>query len=219
MSDVPADMTRRRFVKVAGVATGTLVVGGGALKAATYAPEAQRPSMTFGDGEMTTLVVYGTKSGCTTDIAKKIGSTLAEKGMTADVVAAEDAPDPAPYDAIIVGSGVRVGSWHESAKTWVTQNAAALKASPVAFYTCGLTLANDPDKTDEVRAFTDTLIAESGVTPVDVGLFAGWNEPKHFSFVERTVMKLMKAPQGDFRDFDAVADWAAAVAPRLTSAT
>ena len=100
-----------------------------------------------------------------------------------------------------------MGQWHESARTWVTTNAEALKALPVAFYTCNLTLAQEPEKTDEVRAYTDPLIEATGVKPVDIGLFAGWNEPKKFSLVERVIMKAMKAPQGDFRDFAAIDSW------------
>ena len=108
-----------------------------------------------------------------------------------------------------------MGQWHEPARSWVTANADALKGLPVAFFTCNLTLASEPEKVDEVRAFTDSLIEASGVTPVDVGLFAGWFEPKKFSLVERVVLKAMKAPQGDFRDFSAVGDWTQGVAPKL----
>ncbi len=161
------------------------------------------------------LVVYATKSGCTTDIAKKIGDTLAEIGASVDVVPAEKAGGVAGYDAVVVGSGVRMGQWHSSARSWVTANADALKGLPVAFFTCNLTLAQEPEKVDEVRAYTDTLIEASGVTPVDIGLFAGWFEPKKFSLVERTVLKAMKSPQGDFRDFSAVGEWAQSAAPKL----
>jgi menaquinone-dependent protoporphyrinogen oxidase len=169
----------------------------------------------MGAGMNKVLVVYATKSGCTTDIAKKIGDTLAENGVSVDVVPAEKAGGVAGYDAVVVGSGVRVGQWHKSARSWVTINADALKDLPVAFFTCNLTLAQEPEKVDEVRAFTDSLIEVSGVTPVDLGLFAGWNEPRKFSLVERVIMKAMKAPQGDFRDFSAVGEWTQAVALKL----
>lgn len=163
----------------------------------------------------TLLVVYGTGTGCTAGVAERIGKILADRGATVDVVSAKDAPAATGYDAVVVGSGIRAGSWHAPVKEWVMRNAADLKGTPVAFYTACLTLANDPGKTDEVRAYTDPLIAESGVTPVEVGLFAGWNEPKKFSFIERTVLKMMKAPEGDFRDWDAIEAWAAEVAPKL----
>lgn len=179
--------------------------------------EITRRRFEMGEGIMRALVVYGTKSGCTEGIAKRIGEQLAAYGASVEVTAAEKAPSPTGFDAVVVGSGVRAGNWHGAAKSWVQSNADALKEMPVAFYTCGLTLADDPSKTDEVRAYTDPLIEATGVTPVDIGLFAGWNEPDSFGFGERTIMKLMKAPRGDFRDWDAIDAWAESVAPRLSA--
>jgi len=161
------------------------------------------------------LVVYGTKTGCTAGIAQRVGDTLAASGSQVRIVSAEDKPDPSEYDAVVVGSGVRAGSWHGAVKTWVTSNAGALKTKPVAFFTACLTMASDPDKADDVRAYTDPLIAETGVTPIDVGLFAGMNQPKTFSLPERLIMKAMKSPEGDFRDFEAVGAWAEALAVKL----
>lgn len=165
---------------------------------------------------MKVLVVYGTKSGCTAGIAEKIGETLTATGFSAEVIPAEKAGHAIDYDAVVVGSGVRAGTWHAPARTWVAENAEALKSLPVAFFTCGLTMT-DASKADEVRAYTDSLIEATGVTPIDVGLFAGWNEPKEFSFVERTVLKVMKAPEGDFRDLTAVAAWTESLVPRLSA--
>lgn len=160
------------------------------------------------------LVVYGTGTGCTQGIAERIGEALGEAGAEVSVVNAKDAPKPDGYDAVLVGSGVRAGNWHPPVKAWVTGNAEVLKAVPVAFYTACLSMA-EADKADEVRAYTDPLIAEAGVQPVDVGLFAGWNEPKRFSFIERAVLKMLKAPQGDFRDWAAIESWTKQVAPKL----
>jgi len=210
------EMTRRRFVKLGAVMA--LTVGAGlAARDAFETPELELRTTRMGEGTMKTLVVYGTKSGCTEGIAERIGRQLAEHGATVEVVAAEKAPAADGFDAVVVGSGVRAGGWHGTARSWVEKNAAALKAMPVAFYTCGLTLANDPTKTDEVRAYTHPLIDATGIKPVDIGLFAGWNQADSFGFAERTVLKLMKAPQGDFRDWAAIDAWAEQVAPSLSA--
>ncbi len=107
------------------------------------------------------------------------------------------------------------GNWHGKVKEWVTANADTLKSKPTAFFTVGLSMADDPPKVDEAREFTDPLIAETGVEPLDIGLFAGMNDPKTFSLPERLIMKAMKAPQGDFRDYDAVAEWTRGVSGKL----
>jgi menaquinone-dependent protoporphyrinogen oxidase len=97
----------------------------------------------------------------------------------------------------------------------VTKHAAALKDTPVAFFTACLTMAQDPSKEAEVRAYTDALITATGVRPTEIGLFAGWNEPKRFPFIERSLLKMMKAPEGDFRDWDAIETWTREVAIAL----
>lgn len=166
---------------------------------------------------MKALVVYSTKTGCTEGVAERIGKELAAHGVAVDVMAADKAPSPEAYDAVVVGSGIRAGQWHSSAKAWFSAHADALRELPVAMYTCCLTMADDAEKTEEVRAYTDSLLAGSGIEPIDIGLFAGWNEPKAFGFAERTILKVMKAPQGDFRDWDAIDEWTRGVAPRLSA--
>lgn len=161
------------------------------------------------------LVVYGSKTGSTEGIAEQIGKTLSAMGLRVEVVPAEEAPQVAGFDAVIVGSGVRAGMWHRCARDWVVENADRLRDVPLAFFTCGLTLAQDPTKTEEVRAYTNPVIEATGVCPVDVGTFAGCHQPKKLPWAERTILKFMKAPIGDFRDFKAIADWAGTVAVEL----
>ncbi len=214
-AEAPWGITRRRLVLVGGVAAATLALGGGGHVAANWAPDETEELLrtTMGDGMSTVLVVYGTKSGCTAGVAERIGARLAAAGLTVDVAPAEDRPDSARYDGVFVGSGIRVGQWHASVKDWVAENTEALKVRPTALYTVCLTIASEPEKVDEVRAYTDPILAESGIEPVDIGLFGGWFEPKRFSFIERTVLKAMKAPQGDHRDWDAIDEWAGTLVP------
>jgi menaquinone-dependent protoporphyrinogen oxidase len=159
------------------------------------------------------LVTYATKTGSVTDIAERIGETLRGAGMEVDVKPVGDKPDPSAYDACVAGSGVRAGSWHQPAKHWVKANAEALKSKPTAFFSVGLSAADG--KQDEMRAYTEPLTAETGVQPVDVGTLAGWFVAERFGFAERTIMKMMKAPEGDRRDMAAVAAWAQSIAPKL----
>lgn len=163
----------------------------------------------------TVLVTYASKTGCTQGIAEKIGETLQAAGATVDVLPVGAKANPDSYDAVIVGSGARIGKWLGSARKWVVKNAGALQGKPVAFFTACLTLAQEPEKTDEVRAYTDPVIEESGVHPVDIGLFAGWFVPEKFGAVGRAVLSKMDSPQGDFRDWDAIEAWAKGVAGKL----
>lgn len=161
------------------------------------------------------LVTYATTTGCTRGIAERIGEVLAEGGAEITVAAAGDRPDPAGFDAVVVGSGVRAGDWHRKAKKWVKSHAGTLEGKPLALFTVGLTMADHPEKADEVRAYTDALLEETGLQPVDIGLFAGWFEPGEFGFLGRTILQKMKAPEGDHRDWEAIAAWTRAVQPKL----
>jgi menaquinone-dependent protoporphyrinogen oxidase len=161
------------------------------------------------------LVCYATGTGCTASVADRISKTLADKGMQVDVKPVDSNPVLDGYDAVVAGSGVRAGSWHSRAKKWVARNATALKGKPLAFFTVGIALAAGPENAEEMRTYTDPLLAKTGVEPVDIGLFAGWYEPRRFNFIERQIMKMKKAPEGDFRDWDAIEVWAANVAPKL----
>ena len=207
-------LSRRTFIIAGGALVGVAALGGAGY-AAVWAPEPEQPTTKMGVGMSKVLVVYGTGTGCTAGVAERIGKAMAAKGASVEVVPAKSAPDPSGYDAVLVGSGIRAGNWHAPVKEWVVKNAESLKDKPVAFFTACLTMATDPTKTDEVRAYTDAIVAETGVKPVDVGLFAGWNEPKEFSFIERTIMKMMKAPEGDFRDWAAIDAWSEKVAGEL----
>jgi menaquinone-dependent protoporphyrinogen oxidase len=161
------------------------------------------------------LLVYGTKTGCTREIAERIGERLRLDGATAEVFSADEAPTPEGYNAVVVGSGVRMSQWHAPVRNWVATNAEALRTIPVASYTACLTIVSEPEKVDEMRSWSKAVEDAAGLTVVDSGLFAGWFEPKQFGFLERTILKGMKSPQGDFRDFAAIDAWTDSVAPKL----
>jgi menaquinone-dependent protoporphyrinogen oxidase len=161
------------------------------------------------------LVAFATRTGCTEGIAEHIGKTLSEAGLEADVVPAAAGPDPSRYDAVFLGSGARAGNWHGPAKKWMRSNAEVLKTKPLALFTCGLTMAAEPEKADEVRGYTDSLLEETGLEPIDIGLFAGWFVPEKFSLVGRTILNKMDAKQGDFRDWEAIAAWTREILPEL----
>ena len=164
---------------------------------------------------MKALVVYGTKSGCTAGIAEKIGEALSARGQRQGRRdGARDRGNGERLDAVVVGSGVEPARGTNPFGSGSPSNAESAQEKPVAFFTCGLTIT-DASKADEVHAYTDALITETRIHPVDVGLFAGWNEPSKFGLLERTVLKALKAPTGDLRDLDAVAEWTEGIASQL----
>jgi menaquinone-dependent protoporphyrinogen oxidase len=52
----------------------------------------------------------------------------------------------------------------------------------------------------------------------DITVFHGAVDGKKLNLIERQMLKTVKAPLGDFRDWDAITAWATAVAGALTQA-
>ncbi|MBI5445033.1 MAG: hypothetical protein HY900_27960 [Deltaproteobacteria bacterium] len=203
-------MTRRSFLEKAGVVFAAAAAGG-IWQEGRSARAAEAPlELPDGLGGGRVLVVYGTKTGCTRGVAERIATSLAKSGVAVDLAAAESAVVRPDQRGVVVGSGVRVGKWHEPVRSWVADHAVLLRVMPVSFYTVGLRIRN-PANADEVRGYTDELIRETGVRPISLGLFAGWNFPERFSFIERMLLKALKVPTGDFRDWKAIEAWAAVI--------
>ena len=55
----------------------------------------------------------------------------------------------------------------------------------------------------------------NAVQPHDTAVFHGAIDPADLGFMEKTAIKAVKAPTGDFRDWQAISDWATAVAQQL----
>ncbi|MBE0684542.1 MAG: flavodoxin, partial [Anaerolineaceae bacterium] len=105
--------TRREFLKVSGVVVtaGSLTCCGfGAL--ASRSPKVETPELNYGkESNMSNriLVAYATKAGSTAEIAAKIGEHLSARGFSVDVINVKSKPDPKDYQAVILGSCIRMG--------------------------------------------------------------------------------------------------------------
>lgn len=164
---------------------------------------------------MTVLVAYATHSGATKTLAETIVATLLETGAPAELVDVVTDPDPGDYEAVVLGSGVRVEAIERTAVQWVRDHRAALLERPMAFFSCSGSAA-DPAKGGKQKA-TDAFLETSGVSPVAVKNFPGWVLMDRIPLHERVVLKSMRTPTGDFRDLEAVAAWAREIRPLLSS--
>lgn len=162
---------------------------------------------------MKILVAAASKHGSTTEIAKAIGERLSVAGHDVDVRPAEAVGDVAPYDAVVLGSGVYAGHWLEAAKRLVERDAAVLAARKVWLFSSGP--IGDPAKPDGDPADVADLVARTGA--VEHRIFAGKIDRHDLGFAERAILAVVKAPEGDYRPWDAVDAWAAEIAGTLRS--
>ena len=167
---------------------------------------------------MKVLVAYATFAGATAEVAEAVGQELAAgRSVEVQVRRAKEVAGLASYDAVVVGSAIRAGQVHPEALAFLEANAAALARVPVAYFVVCLTMKEPTEENRcTVAAYLDAVREKvPAVQPVEVGLFAGVMDPKKLPLVARLIMKAMKAPPGDFRDWDAIRAWAQSLRAKL----
>jgi menaquinone-dependent protoporphyrinogen oxidase len=206
-------ISRRKFLALAGgaIVTSIAVCGGGAALVAAPIPALDFGDNTYGEGvtAMKVLVTYASRYGSTADVARAIGKRLGERGMSVDVRPVEEvAPQSiAAYDAVAIGGAVRVGSWLPAAVKFVEQNQAALSQKQVAYFAVHFLNTEDTAESREKRA-AYLVGPRSKVAPVSEAYFAGKIDPSGMSLGDKLATKVVKAPTGDRRDWQAIDAWA-----------
>ncbi len=162
------------------------------------------------------LVAYGSKHGMTAEIAEFIGKIIRESGFTVDVQPAAQAGDPAGYRAVVLGSGIYAGFWRRPAAKYLKSHAGELARRPVWLFSSGPTGDGDINKLLQGWTFPSGLRETADrVKPRGIVVFRGAFNEKKASFFERWIMKKVKAPFGDFRDWPAIEAWARDIATTL----
>jgi menaquinone-dependent protoporphyrinogen oxidase len=167
------------------------------------------------------LVVVSSKHGATADIARALADGLdsprggERSGLSAVVLPARQRPDPAPFDAVVLGSAVYAGRWLEEAREYAAHHAATLRTRPVWLFSSG-PIGTPPFPPDEPY---DAAPLASITGARDHRVFPGRLDKDLLTFGERAMVTAMRAPVGDFRDWAAVAAWADEIAAALTADT
>jgi menaquinone-dependent protoporphyrinogen oxidase len=210
-------MGRRRFlIATGGIMAASALMCGGATVVASQTPTidfvhsecGRRPTMNK------VLVAYASKCGSTGEVAQAIAQELCARGMTVDVRRVSEVKDAAEYDAFVVGSAIRMGSWLGEAKKFVETNAAVLQAAPTAFFTVHMLNTDDSEESKTNRAAYVAPI-HAVVQPQAEAFFAGKIDLGKMSFLDRMISKMMGAQDEDKRDWDAVKQWANQLAPQF----
>jgi menaquinone-dependent protoporphyrinogen oxidase len=163
---------------------------------------------------MRVLVAAASKHGSTFEIAEAIGRGLTSHGLEVDVRRLDDVRRLESYDAVVLGSAVYAGHWMHGARDFVDEHEDELTVRPLWLFSSG-PLGAPPHPIDEHAVnITDILLATDAR---DHRLFAGRLDRYGLGFGERAVALAVQAPEGDFRDWEAIAVWAAEIAAALAS--
>jgi menaquinone-dependent protoporphyrinogen oxidase len=156
------------------------------------------------------LVTYASKYGATGEVAQAIADQFCGRGAVADVRRVDElagADAVSGYDAVVVGSAVRMGRWLPPAVEFVERNAAALQQTPTAFFTVHMLATDDSEASREQRA-SYVAPAHAVLTPQHEAFFAGEIDTAKLGLGDRLMVKLVRARTGDYRDWKGIRSWA-----------
>lgn len=163
------------------------------------------------------LIVFASKYGASAEIAGKIEEVLTTKGLE---VYNEDSKNfvwkDQQYDAVVAGSAVYAGNWLPHASSFLINNVDKLTDIPVWIFSSGPT--GDGDAVESMKGWLHPIGLKSTIEkikPMDIKLFHGDLNMKKLNFFEKLIVKLMKAPQGDFRNWKEIEAWTNSIAEEL----
>lgn len=161
---------------------------------------------------MTVLVAYASKHGATAGIAEAIAHTLADHDVKAEARGVDEVNDLGPYEAVVLGSAVYAGSWMKDAVSFAERHAVALARMPVWLFSSGPLGEDVKDAEAQPRQLAEM---RRTIAPRDHRVFFGALDMSTLGFGERMIVKAVKAPVGDFRNWDAIRGWAEGIAEEL----
>jgi menaquinone-dependent protoporphyrinogen oxidase len=203
-------LSRRDFLKISGLTLGASAVACSGLTAlAVQSPPINLTEISYGDRTMpqNVLIAYASKCGSTGEIAQSIGQTISQTGAYVDVLPIEQIADVSAYQTVFVGSAIRRGHWLPEAVDFLNQHQLELQNIPTACFTACMTLCEDtPESRQKAKSFFDPV--REIFQPHAEGYFAGKVDPNRLSFMDNTMLKIVGTPEGDYRNWNAINQWA-----------
>lgn len=153
------------------------------------------------------LVAYASREGSTSGIAGAIADELRKARYETDVKEIESVHSLEEYDALVIGTPVYSGKFLGDIAGFAARHRDRIAHIPVAGFVVGI--APVYPKAGDVHVFTGKLA--SAVAPakaVAITMFVGSFQSEQQGFLVRSLGKMMKIPEGDFRKWGAISAWA-----------
>ena len=162
---------------------------------------------------MTALVTAASNHGATAEIAARIGADLVQMGIEVELKKPEEVRDISQYDAFVVGGGIYFGQWLKPAKKFIESHQRQLSRRQTWLFSSGPIVGDPPTAGREDTAKGDAL-AET-VHARDHKVFAGNLDGRELNWCEKIAVRCAHAREGDYRDWQAIDEWAAAIGREL----
>lgn len=161
---------------------------------------------------MKVLISAASKHGATKEIAEAIAEAVRGEGLDAVVIDPDMVESVEEFDGVVIGSGVYAGHWLEPAKRLIQGHADALLGRSVWLFSSG-PLGDQAKPADpvDVTPLADRIRARGH------RVFAGSLDKHQLGFGERAIVRVVKAPFGDYRDWPGIGAWGREIASDLQS--
>lgn len=163
------------------------------------------------ESRLSVLISAASKHGATAEIADHIGDTIGRRGLDVTVVSPEQVDSVEGYDAVVLGSAVYAGTWRKEAKE-LAERIASSNPSPLMWLFSSGPIG-DPPKPDEDPEDAAGVI--EATSPREHRVFAGKIDKELLNVGERMIMTALRAPEGDFRNWEEISSWAVDIADIL----
>jgi len=207
----PRTISRRDFLGFSASLVAAMSLGGLSSAGVSQAADIKFPEGSCGgQSQKKVLVAYASKYGSTGGVADAIGQELCSQGVAVDMALISHAHNIGSYQGVVIGSAIYRSRWMSEAVDFVKKNKDTLRRMPVAYFLVCMTMAR-PKEEDraEVLSYMDPVFkAVPEIKPVAIGRFAGALHYDNLSFVTKKIMHSKGAPEGDFRDWNAIRAWA-----------
>jgi menaquinone-dependent protoporphyrinogen oxidase len=194
------------------------------------------------------LITYASMSGSTAEVAEAIGNTLGKYEVEIEVRAMGDVQNVDAYEAIVVGAPMIIG-WHRDAMRFVKTHQDALSKVPTAYFiTCVELTRTDDASVGTVPIYLDPGLGHAPkragrlsikekralpanylepalrqapqIEPVSVGFFAGKIDYSKLKLLPGLFVRfIIRAKEGDRRNWEAIRTWAESLRQELIENT
>lgn len=163
---------------------------------------------------MTIHVVTASKHESSWAIGEAIAQRLRDRGNLAVAEEAEDDPSIEAGDAIVLGSPIYMGKWRKDARQILDRLSDEPAGRAIWLYTVGP--LGDPPEPEDAKP-EEEVVRFAADRARGHRLFTGKLDRSQLNRRERLAVRAVKAPDGDFRDWDAIDAWADEIADALAS--
>jgi len=161
---------------------------------------------------MVVKVVVSSRHGSTREIGEAIANELRAAGHEARVSDAGEIAELEAAEAVVLGSAVYMGRWLKPARRLLEAGGERLGRKPLWLFSSGPT--GDPALPKEAEP-GEIAEAAPKIGARDHRVFPGKLDRSVLTRRERLLVRVLRAADGDFRDWDAIRSWAKSIARAL----